>query len=109
MPLGRNRASPVTRRGCEDWQVVAARYRYRGIEISAPVNRTLRYWRRHGAELERLAQSDHIEDRGWGETALLVALRHPRQQYTVTFKDDERALVARHAMEAIVNNIIIKS
>ena len=99
----------VTRRGCEDWQVVAARYRYRGIEISAPVNRTLRYWRRHGAELERLAQSDHIEDRGWGETALLVALRHPRQQYTVTFKDDERALVARHAMEAIVNNIIIKS
>ena len=29
--------------------------------------------------------------------------------YTVTFKDDERALVARHAMEAIVNNIIIKS
>ena len=98
--------------------LVALRYRYRGVEISTAVNRRLRYLRRHPEELEQLlAPSSHLspltthhslEDAGWGETALLVALQHPNQQFVALVKDEDHRLVARHAAENIVHNLTIQ-
>ena len=98
--------------------LVALRYRYRGVEISTAVNRRLRYLRRHPEELEQLLapSSDlspltthhSLEDAGWGETALLVALQHPNQQFVALVKDEDHRLVARHAAENIVHNLTIQ-
>ena len=98
--------------------LVALRYRYRGVEISTAVNRRLRYLRRHPEELEQLlTPSSHLspltthhslEDAGWGETALLVAMQHPDQQFVALVKDEDHLLVARHAAENIVHNLTIQ-
>lgn len=98
--------------------LVALRYRYRGVEISTAVNRRLRYLRRHPEELEQLLtpSSDlspltpyhSLEDAGWGETALLVAMQHPDQQFVALVKDEDHLLVARHAAENIVHNLTIQ-
>jgi hypothetical protein len=84
---------------------VADRYRYRGVEISMAVNRRLRYWRSHEAELSQLSDGETITDDGWGETALLVALLNPQRRYVAVIADDERAIVARHATENVTNNL----
>ena len=110
---GRERRRPVTlrnlvmKRSDNQFLVVADRYRYRGIDVSAPVNRRLRYWRKNPAELNGLSKGDMITDKGWGETALLIALQNPHRHFTVNIADDERTAVARHAYEGITNNITI--
>ena len=100
------------------FHLISLRYRYRGVEISTAVNRRLRYLRRHPEELEQLlTPSSHLspltthhslEDAGWGETALLVAMQHPDQQFVALVKDDDHLLVARHAAENIVHNLTIQ-
>ena len=109
---GNERHHPLTlRRLLMPWrkddayQLVADRYRYRGIEIAAPVRRRLRKLRQTSAISH---QPSSIKDPGFGETALLMALLHPEQQFTVTFDDEERAQVARHAIEGFVNNLKIE-
>ena len=87
------------------FRLVAERYRYRGVEISMAVNRRLRYWRSHEAELTQLSDGETITDDGWGETALLVALLNPQRRYVAVIADDERALVARHAYENVTDNL----
>ena len=98
--------------------LISLRYRYRGVEISTAVNHRLRYLRRHPEELEQLlTPSSHLspltphislEDAGWGETALLVAMQHPDQQFVALVKDEDHLLVARHAAENIVHNLTIQ-
>ena len=108
---GNERKQPITLCGLlfrnrnSAYQKVSDRYRYRGVEISMAVNRRLRYWRRHEAELSQLSDGETITDDGWGETALLVALLNPQQRYVAVIADDERAIVARHATENVTNNL----
>ena len=109
---GNERRHPLTlRRLLMPWrkadacQLVADRYRYRGIEIAAPVRCCLRKLHQTSAVSH---QTSSIQDPGFGETALLMALLHPEQQFTVTFDDEERAQVARHAIEGFVNNLKIE-
>ena len=108
---GRERRRPLTlhnmlwRHSDDAFRLVADRYRYRGVEISMAVNRRLRYWRRHEAELSQLSDGETITDDGWGETALLVALLNPQRRYVAVIADDERAIVARHATENVTNNL----
>ena len=108
---GNERKQPITLCGLlfrnrnSAYQKVSDRYRYRGVEISMAVNRRLRYWRRHEAELSQLSDGETITDDGWGETALLVALLNPQRRYVAVIADDERALVARHATENVTNNL----
>ena len=108
---GNERKQPITLCGLlfrnrnSAYQKVSDRYRYRGVEISMAVNRRLRYWRRHEAELSQLSDGETITDDGWGETALLVALLNPQRRYVAVVADDERTLVARHACENITNNL----
>ena len=108
---GNERKQPITLCGLlfrnrnSAYQKVSDRYRYRGVEISMAVNRRLRYWRRHEAELSQLSDGETITDDGWGETALLVALLNPQRRYVAVIADDERAIVARHAFENVTNNL----
>ena len=103
--LWRHSDDPSTSLRASAFRLVAERYRYRGVEISMAVNRRLRYWRRHEAELSQLSDGETITDDGWGETALLVALLNPQRRYVAVVADDERALVARHACENVTNNL----
>ena len=108
---GRERRQPITLCGLlfrnrnSAYQKVSDRYRYRGVEISMAVNRRLRYWHSHEAELSQLSDGETITDDGWGETALLVALLNPQRRYVAVVADDERAIVARHATENVTNNL----
>lgn len=108
---GIERRQPITWRSLlmnhpvSHFQLVSDRYRYRGVEIAASVNRRLRYWRKHTTELEQLSREKMIVDEGWGETAILIALQNPQQQYGVRLVDDGRALVASHAIDGMVNNL----
>ena len=108
---GNERKQPITLCGLlfrnrnSAYQKVSDRYRYRGVEISMAVNRRLRYWHSHEAELSQLSDGETITDDGWGETALLVALLNPQRRYVAVVADDERALVARHAFENVTNNL----
>ena len=108
---GNERRQPITLCGLlfrnrnSAYQKVSDCYRYRGVEISMAVNRRLRYWRRHEAELSQLSDGETITDDGWGETALLVALLNPQRRYVAVIADDERAIVARHATENVTNNL----
>ena len=90
-------------------QMVSDRYRYRGIDIASAVNRRLRYWRKHPAELESFSRAGVIVDNGWGETAMLVALQHPQQQFIVQLADEDRTTVARHAIDGMVQNLTVKN
>ena len=103
--LWRRSDNPSTSLRASAFRLVADRYRYRGVEISMAVNRRLRYWRSHEAELSQLSDGETITDDGWGETALLVALLNPQRRYVAVIADDERALVARHAFENVTNNL----
>ena len=108
---GRERRRPLTlhnmlwRHSDDAFRLVADRYRYRGVEISMAVNRRLRYWHSHEAELSQLSDGETITDDGWGETALLVALLNPQRRYVAVVADDERAIVARHAYENVTDNL----
>ncbi len=108
---GNERRQPITLCGLlfrnrnSAYQKVLDRYRYRGVGISTAVNRRLRYWRSHEAELTQLSDGETITDDGWGETALLVALLNPQRRYVAVIADDERALVARHAYENVTDNL----
>ena len=108
---GNERKQPITLCGLlfrnrnSAYQKVSDRYRYRGVEISMAVNRRLRYWHSHEAELSQLSDGETITDDGWGETALLVALLNPQRRYVAVVADDERAIVARHATENVTNNL----
>ena len=119
---GRERRQPLTwRRLLMPWrpsdayQLVSDRYRYRGVEISVAVNRRLRQLRRGNGNgdgslcvVHMTQETRPLCDDGWGETALLVALQHPNQQFVALVKDEDHLLVARHAAENIVHNLTIQ-
>ena len=127
---GRERRQPLTwRRLLMPWhqsdayQLVSDRYRYRGVEISVAVNRRLRQLRRgdgNGDEgrcvsgdgslcvVHMTQENRPLCDDGWGETALLLALLHPDQQFTAVLTDDDRLPVARHAAEGLAPNLIFE-
>lgn len=111
---GNERRRPITLRNLlcgysnNTFHIVSDRYRYRGIEISTSVNRHLRYWRNHSSELELLSKDEIIKDNGWGETAMLIALLNPQRQYMTIFEDKERAIIARYAIEGVINNLKIE-
>ena len=89
--------------------VVADRYRYRGVEIATAVRRQLRYWHRRPADLPA-PDADGIialTDRGWGETALLLALTYPDATVRATMADADRQRVAAIAADGLVSNLIL--
>lgn len=88
--------------------IVADRYRYRGIEIATDAHRRLRYWRRHADELPTPHDGQvTLDDEGWGETALLVALSYPQATVHARIADDDRRTVAVNAADGMAPNLHI--
>ena len=75
------------------------------VELIDPAGGTLK----KQVSLEALSRDHTIVDDGWGETAMLVALQHPQQQYIVQLADEDRTTVARHAIEGLVQNLTVKT
>jgi predicted exporter len=84
---------------------VRGRYLYKGKDIIRVVRQNLR---RHGPEVAAL-QLDGPEvcltDEGYGELALLAALLHPDQKFTVTLQSPEHRRIATVAADGFVNNV----
>lgn len=110
---GRERRRPITLRsllhltgGHDAYQLVADRYRYRGVEISTAVRRRLRYWHRHPDELPKPHDGRIVvANDGWGETPLLLSLLYPDCQVSATEPDEERRRVAEFAAEGVTPNL----
>ncbi len=107
------RRRPLTLRnmllGIDDndvYRLVADRYRYRGVEISASVNRQLRRLRQHASIRYGTTPEKPLADNGWGETALLAALQQPDETIYVILRSAEHLTVARYAAEGIAENIV---
>lgn len=93
-------------------------YRYRGVEISTAVNKSLKaYKKKHGLNgaidmkpMMQTTTTSHdgiiLKNTGWGELALLTALEHPTVSIVSIEPDDERRLVAQYAAEGVAPNLI---
>lgn len=114
------RRRPVTlaslvgfRRADDNLSLVRDIYRYKGVEISAAVNKSLRNYRNHG---DRSLDSDGeavdqgpvpviLRNTGWGEIALLMALENPSVSIVAVEPDEERRRVAQYAAEVAAPNL----
>ena len=84
-------------------------YRYKGVEISSAVNRSLS---RHKQAPEWMSVSRPtsgspviITNTGWGELPLLLALRNPDINIIAIEPDEERRIVAIHAAAQVAPNL----
>lgn len=116
---GKERLCPLTlsnmlrRRNRSLVAFVADCYRYRGVEISMAVNRSLRRCR--DSQMLRQMAPDRTErarqiiliDEGWGERSMLLALSHPDVEFVCVCRDMERSCVARHAAEHRAKNLTV--
>jgi len=87
-------------------KLVRDRYLYKGREITSSVNRRLS----HCDDLAWLCEETSpakviITNAGYGELAILYALRHPQTKVVALCSDDEQVNVGRVSAEGIVNNI----
>lgn len=85
---------------------VKGRYIYKGKEIEREVNRNLKnnYSKLINLNIEN--QSDFtMFDEGYGESALLLALKHPEKKILVKIDDKYKLQIAKVAVENFVDNI----
>ena len=95
--------------GTEDYyrHLVYDRYRYKGMAITSAVGRSLR---RKSAAMAYVTASTEaspivVENSGWGEQALLLALQQPSRTIIAIEPDEEKRLVACHSAAGLVTNI----
>lgn len=91
-------------------ELVIGRYLYKGNALVKAVKQNLKT---HGPALDSLpvsgAPTFTYTDNGYGECALLLALRHPSTQIIVTMADEEKRNIAQMAAKGWINNIEFKS
>jgi len=86
--------------------LVKDRYRYKGTELLQEINRNLKKHKNYSDFVDQ-SQSGPvvINNCGYGEMALLMALVHPHTRVLAVEPDEEKITVAKYAAEGIVNNI----
>ncbi len=89
--------------------LVLDRYRYKGVEVFSAVKKNLR--RTHDYK-EWIAVQDYsktivIEQAGYGEKALMLALQHPETRVVAVEADAEKCDLMKYSMEGIVENVRI--
>ncbi len=100
-----SRCLPSALRGGEDLRgLVLDRYRYK----SAGISRTARKNLRNAGDALPTDGPLVIHDKGYGERALLAALRHGGQQVVAVASDEERAGVLRYSAEGLAGNLEIR-
>lgn len=102
------------RRGDDPASLVSDIYRYKGVEISSAVNKSLADYRRNPSAWEDAMKLEEgkptvIRNSGWGETALLLALTHPQTTIIAIEPDEERRTVAAHSAELVAPNLTYQS
>ena len=89
-------------------------YRYKGVEISSAVNKSLKRHtgtvpsvsREHSDQITGgLSPVCYLENSGWGELCLLTALEHPDISFIAIEPDEERRHVAQYAAEIAAPNL----
>lgn len=90
--------------------LVKDRYRYKGTEIMRDVAARLKSNSNYSAIINcKQPPKVVINNCGYGEMPLLMALVHPDVQVIAVERDEEKLLVARYAAEGIAQNIEFKS
>jgi predicted exporter len=112
---GKPRLHPITLKTLlkgvpkNDTELVIGRYLYKGTFLVNAVKQNLK---KQLPALEALpvngAATYAYTDTGYGECALLLALRHPSTQIVVTMPDDEKRNIAQMAAQGWVNNLEFK-
>lgn len=105
---GRVRRHPVTLmtllKGCpsDPLRLVRGRYIYKGKAIMRTVEANLKAYEQIDTEGRNEVT---IEDKGYGETALLLALTHPEIHVTAIMQDADRRRIAEVSAEDFITNI----
>ena len=94
--------------------LVKDRYRYKGTDIYNSVKKMMKNLRREADGFKSWIVTDTpdktvIENRNYGEVALLYALVHPDKEVTVIEADDEKRALITYAAEGIAPNLCVKS
>lgn len=91
--------------------LVLDRYRYKGVEIYSEVKKNLRKLCKNPETLEKTDDGFRkvIQNRGWGEYALLYALLHKSQEVWVVEAQEERSCLLRYCAEGVANNLKVCS
>lgn len=85
---------------------VRGRYIYKGIEISRSVSQHLRETAPTISQLDLAGKDTYqLEDTGYGEEALLIALTHPEVHVVARMADDDKRRVAEVSAKDFVQNI----
>lgn len=85
---------------------VKGRYIYKGIEITRSVNQQLRQSASAISQLDLAAQTSYqLDDTGYGETSLLLALTHPDVHIIARMADADKRRVAEISAKDFVTNI----
>ena len=102
------------RRSDDPVSLVRDIYRYKGVEISSAVNKSLKRHtgtvpsvsREHSDQITGgLSPVCYLENSGWGELCLLTALEHPDISFIAIEPDEERRHVAQYAAEIAAPNL----
>lgn len=86
---------------------VRGRYMYKGVVIMRAVNKNLRALDTQHCGVEGVDACYHIEDKGYGEQALMIALSNPDVRVVAHIDDDHRRRVAQIAAEGFATNLEI--
>ena len=85
---------------------VLGRYLYKGKEIERSVRRNLKSRGSEMAALECSSGNITLTDDGYGELALLAALRHPECRITAVLSSQERCDIASAAAAGFAENVV---
>ena len=117
MKNGEYRKRPLTlrrlfHRNSEDDVVslVVDRYRYKGHDILKTVQHHLREHGNYASWLERDDLPAHVvvKNSGYGELALLLALRYPKKTIVACEADEDKRMVAKYSGEGLVSNLEVQ-
>lgn len=90
--------------------LVLDRYRYKGAEIFGAVKQNIKVFKSYAKEIAGVdARTIVVQNSGWGEIALLIALANPSKTIVAVEKDEGRLRVARFAAENLIGNIVYTS
>ena len=87
--------------------LVLDRYRYKGVEVFSTVKKNLKRsndyqeWMAEHRSVSQLV----MDNRGYGEMALLYALTYPDRKVIVKEKNEEKRLLLQYAAEGVADNL----
>lgn len=90
--------------------LVLDRFRYKGTEIYGEVKHNLKKQACYSSEIDAANASETIivDNRGWGEYALLMALVHKQAEVVVHETDADRADLLKYCAEELAPNLQIE-